>query len=71
MPTLDRILAETLDASSCPSGPLSPSPRPVAALVGDWIGFGVSHPCTTFDKWRLVWGIDDAGHVTRAIRTYL
>jgi D-serine dehydratase len=38
--------------------------------VGDWIGFGVSHPCTTFDKWRLVWGIDDAGHVTRAIRTY-
>jgi D-serine dehydratase len=38
--------------------------------VGDWIGFGVSHPCTTFDKWRLVWAIDDAGHVTRAIRTY-
>jgi D-serine dehydratase len=41
---------------------------PVA--VGDWIGFGVSHPCTTFDKWRLVWGIDDDGRVTRAIRTY-
>jgi D-serine dehydratase len=38
--------------------------------VGDWIGFGVSHPCTTFDKWRLVWGIDDDGRVTRAIRTY-
>ncbi len=38
--------------------------------VGDLIGFGVSHPCTTFDKWRLVWGIDDDGRVTRAIRTY-
>ena len=34
------------------------------------IGFGVSHPCTTFDTWRLVWGVDEAGHVTRAIRTY-
>jgi D-serine dehydratase len=38
--------------------------------VGDWIGFGVSHPCTTFDKWRLVWGIDDDGRVVRAVRTY-
>jgi D-serine dehydratase len=38
--------------------------------VGDWIGFGVSHPCTTFDKWRLIWGVDDDGCVVRAIRTY-
>jgi D-serine dehydratase len=38
--------------------------------VGDWVGFGVSHPCTTFDKWRLVWGVDDDYVVTRAIRTY-
>jgi D-serine dehydratase len=38
--------------------------------VGDWIGFGVSHPCTTFDKWRLVWGVDDDYAVTRAIRSY-
>ena len=38
--------------------------------VGDWIGFGVSHPCTTFDKWRLVWAVDDDWRVTRAIRTY-
>lgn len=41
-----------------------------SVAVGDWIGFGVSHPCTTFDKWRLVWGVDDDGRVTRAIRTY-
>jgi D-serine dehydratase len=38
--------------------------------VGDLIGFGVSHPCTTYDKWRLIWGVDDAYRVTRAIRTY-
>ncbi|HEX4700492.1 MAG TPA: amino acid deaminase, partial [Pseudonocardiaceae bacterium] len=22
--------------------------------VGDWIGMGLSHPCTVFDKWRLI-----------------
>jgi D-serine deaminase-like pyridoxal phosphate-dependent protein len=22
--------------------------------IGDWVGFGLSHPCTTFDKWRLI-----------------
>lgn len=38
--------------------------------VGDWIGFGISHPCTTFDKWQLIWAVDDAGRVTRALRTY-
>jgi D-serine dehydratase len=38
--------------------------------VGDWIGFGVSHPCTTFDKWRLLWGVDDDYRVTRAVLTW-
>ena len=38
--------------------------------VGDWIGFGVSHPCTTFDKWRLIWGVDDDYRVTRAVLTW-
>ena len=28
--------------------------------VGDLIGFGVSHPCTTFDKWRMLLTVDDA-----------
>lgn len=22
--------------------------------IGDWIGFGLSHPCTVFDKWPLI-----------------
>lgn len=27
--------------------------------VGDLVGFGISHPCTTFDKWRSIPIIDD------------
>jgi len=37
--------------------------------VGDLLGFGISHPCTTLDKWRLIWVIDDAYNVVEAIRT--
>lgn len=38
--------------------------------VGDLIGFGVSHVCTTFDKWRVVLKVDDEYRVTGAIRTF-
>jgi D-serine deaminase-like pyridoxal phosphate-dependent protein len=38
--------------------------------VGDLVGFGISHPCTTFDKWRLLPLVDDSYRVTGAIRTY-
>ena len=38
--------------------------------VGDLVGFGVGHPCTTFDKWPLIYVVDDAYCVVRAIRTY-
>ena len=27
--------------------------------VGDLVGFGISHPCTTFDKWRTIPIVDD------------
>ncbi|VVE26359.1 alanine racemase [Pandoraea anhela] len=27
--------------------------------VGDRVGFGVSHPCTTFDKWQAIYVVDD------------
>jgi D-serine deaminase-like pyridoxal phosphate-dependent protein len=37
--------------------------------VGDWIGFGLSHPCTTFDKWQLIPVVDGAT-VVDLIRTY-
>ncbi|MCV7253883.1 alanine racemase [Mycobacterium hackensackense] len=38
--------------------------------VGDWLGFGVSHPCTTFDKWQLIPVLDDADHVVDLVRTF-
>ncbi len=39
------------------------------AVVGDWIGFGISHPCTTFDKWRVMLGVDEAWKVTEEVVT--
>ena len=38
--------------------------------VGDMIGLGISHPCTTFDKWKLVFVVDDAYNITSAVETY-
>ena len=38
--------------------------------VGDLVGCGISHPCTTFDKWRLMFTVDDGYAVTGAIRTF-
>jgi D-serine dehydratase len=41
-----------------------------ALAVGDLVGSGISHPCTTFDKWRLLFTVDDDYGVTGAIRTF-
>ncbi|OFA03695.1 amino acid deaminase [Duganella sp. HH101] len=38
--------------------------------VGDLIGCGISHPCTTFDKWPLLLAVDDDYTVQRAINTF-
>lgn len=38
--------------------------------VGDLLGFGISHPCLTFDKWRILHLVDSAYQVTDTIRTY-
>ncbi|MCU1686322.1 MAG: D-amino acid deaminase [Amycolatopsis sp.] len=37
--------------------------------VGDWIGLGLSHPCTVFDKWSLL-PVVDGETVVGFIRTY-
>ncbi|WP_326828817.1 alanine racemase [Streptosporangium sp. NBC_01810] len=41
--------------------------RPLA--VGDLIAFGISHPCTTFDKWRVIPVIDADCTVTELAYT--
>jgi len=38
--------------------------------VGDIVGCGVSHPCTAFDKWRLLPVVDDEYRVVDAVLTY-
>ena len=37
--------------------------------VGDLIGLGISHPCTTFDKWRWLPVVDDRYNVIDAVTT--
>ncbi|MDX8047791.1 amino acid deaminase [Lentzea sp. BCCO 10_0798] len=37
--------------------------------VGDWIGLGLSHPCTVFDKWQLI-PVVRGTTVVDLIRTY-
>jgi D-serine dehydratase len=38
--------------------------------VGDLIGCGISHPCTTFDKWPLILAVDDDYSVRHAVNTF-
>ncbi|WP_333774080.1 amino acid deaminase [Streptomyces sp. IBSBF 3136] len=38
--------------------------------VGDWVGFGLSHPCTSFDKWQLIPVAEADGTVVDYIRTF-
>jgi D-serine dehydratase len=37
--------------------------------VGDLVGCGLSHPCSVFDKWRLIPLVDDAYNVIGAVET--
>ncbi|MEU6063300.1 MULTISPECIES: alanine racemase [Streptomyces] len=38
--------------------------------VGDWLGIGLSHPCTSFDKWQLIPVAEADGTVVDYIRTF-
>ncbi|OEV04866.1 amino acid deaminase [Streptomyces oceani] len=38
--------------------------------VGDWVGLGMSHPCTIFDKWQLIPLVEPDGTVSDLIRTF-
>jgi D-serine deaminase-like pyridoxal phosphate-dependent protein len=41
-----------------------------AVEVGDWVGLGLSHPCTSFDKWPLIPVVDADGTVADCVRTF-
>jgi len=38
--------------------------------MGDLVGCGISHPCTTFDKWPVMLLVDDTYNVLQAINTF-
>jgi D-serine deaminase-like pyridoxal phosphate-dependent protein len=38
--------------------------------VGDWVEFGISHPCTMFDRWPALPLVDADNRVLDLIRTY-
>jgi D-serine dehydratase len=40
-----------------------------SVAVGDWLCFGISHPCTSFDKWRTIPLVNDAYDVIDLIET--
>jgi D-serine dehydratase len=44
-------------------------PKGLVPQVGDLVGLGISHPCTTFDKWRWMPVVDDAMNIVDAIET--
>lgn len=41
-----------------------------ALAVGDRVVCGISHPCTTFDKWKVIPEVDDDYNVVGAVRTF-
>jgi D-serine dehydratase len=45
-----------------------PDDSPLA--IGDLVAFDISHPCTTFDKWRLIFVVDDDWRVVGALKTF-
>jgi D-serine dehydratase len=47
------------------TGPTSTTLSP-----GELICFGISHPCTTLDKWRVIPVVDDDYHVIDAVHTF-
>jgi D-serine dehydratase len=38
--------------------------------VGDMAGFNISHPCLTFDKWRVIPVVDEKYDVVDVVKTY-
>ena len=41
-----------------------------ALAPGDLVGLGISHPCTTLDKWRVIPVVNDDGHVIDTVHAF-
>ncbi|MCR6659946.1 MAG: alanine racemase [Asticcacaulis sp.] len=45
-------------------------PHGAQVNIGDYVGLGISHPCTTFDRWPVILEVDDAYSVIGALKTF-
>ena len=45
-------------------------PAGAQVSIGDYVGLGISHPCTTFDRWPVLLEVDDAYSVIGALKTF-
>ncbi|BBD97227.1 amino acid deaminase [Sphingobium amiense] len=45
-------------------------PAEVSLAIGDMVALGISHPCTTFDRWTSMLVVDDAYNVVSGITTH-
>ena len=45
-------------------------PPEVDVRVADWLSVGISHPCTAFDKWRILPELDDSDRIMDFVRTW-
>lgn len=43
--------------------------RGTGADIGDWVGFGISHPCTALERWRVIPVVED-GTVVDLVHTF-
>jgi D-serine dehydratase len=59
-----------LDRLDDQHGYLRMGPGEAHVDVGDRVGFGLSHPCTAFDKWRTVLLVSDEYEILEEIRTF-
>ncbi|MCY9782579.1 alanine racemase [Nocardiopsis sp. EMB25] len=45
-------------------------PPELGVAPGDLVSFGISHPCTAFDRWRVIPVVDDQDTVVDVVATY-
>ncbi len=45
-------------------------PEGLAVRPGDLLSFGISHPCTAFDRWQVIPVVDDEYRVVEMVATY-
>ena len=67
-PTAEGIAGDFVEINDQHAHAVIPVDSPLE--VGDLVCLGVSHPCTTFDKWKLLYLVDDDYNIVSAIETF-